>query len=100
MNNQLISKRNIIQTRLILVFAIGFSLAIFISCGVLKNPNAKDITNNGNNQTTQQDSNLKTVFKFAEPYFNIHSIDSFLALKGKPQFLQKEQRGFRKYLFV
>lgn len=93
MNNQLIIKRNIIQTRLILVFAVGFSLAIFTSCGAPKNPKKADIADINHTQKIQQDSFLKTVFKFAEPYFNIHSIDSFIALKGKPQFLYKEQWG-------
>lgn len=93
MNNQLIIKRNIIQTRLILVFAVGFSIAIFTSCGAPKNPKAADIDDINHTQKIQYDSLLKTVFKFAEPYFNIHSIDSFIALKGKPQFLYMEQWG-------
>lgn len=93
MNDQLTSKRSILQTGIILVFAVGLSLTIFISCGNSQKPKTANITDSKKTQTLNHDSLVKTILKFAEPYFNIHSIDSIIALKGNPQYLYKEQWG-------
>lgn len=93
MNDQLRSKRSIIPTRLTIIFAVGLYLTIFISCGDTKQPKTANINDSKNTQSLNHDSLIKTIFKFAEPYFNIHSIDSIIVLKGKPQYLHKEQWG-------
>lgn len=93
MNNQLTIKRKIIQIGLILVFTVGLSLTIFISYGNSYQPKTSDVIDSNKTQSFNHDSIVKTIFKFAEPYFNIHSIDSIIVLKGKPQYLFKEQWG-------
>jgi len=91
MKGQLTSKRNIIQAGLILVLTVGLSLTIFISCGNSQQPKTVNMTDSNTTQTFNHDSLVKATFKFAEPYFNIHSIDGIIALKGKPQYIHKEQ---------
>jgi hypothetical protein len=93
MKGQLTSKRNIIQAGLILVLAVVLSLTIIISCGNSQQPKTANMTDSNRTQTLNNDSLVKTIFKFAEPYFNIHSIDSIIGLKGKPQYIYKEQWG-------
>lgn len=87
------NKRNIIQAGLILVLAVGLSLTNFISCGNSQQPKTVNMADSTTTQTFNHDSLLKATFKFAEPYFNIHYIDSIIALKGKPQYIFKEQWG-------
>jgi hypothetical protein len=93
MNNQLTINRNIIHTGLFLVFGVGLSLTIFTSCGNSQQPKIANITDSNKTQTINHDSLVKTIFKFAEPYFNIHSIDSIIGIKGKPKYFQTEQWG-------
>jgi hypothetical protein len=93
MSNQFASKRSIIQTGLILVFAVGLSLAILNSCGEIKQPKTPDIADNNKTQILNHDSLVKVIFKFAEPYFHIHTVDSIIALTGKPQRISKIEWG-------
>lgn len=93
MDDQLTSKRNIIPTGLILVFVVGLFLTISMSCGNTKQPKTTIITDSNKTPTLNHDSLVKAIFKFAEPYFNIHSIDSIIALKGKPQYTYKSEWG-------
>jgi hypothetical protein len=53
-----------------------------------KNTNASN-----ENIAINHDSLLKVIFRFAEPYFKIHSVDSLVALNGKPQYKYKTQWG-------
>ena len=75
MNIQLTINRNIIHSGLFLVFGVGLSLTIFTSCGNSQQPKIANITDSNKTQTINHDSLVKTIFKFAEPYFNIHSIE-------------------------
>lgn len=93
MDNQFTSKRSIIQTGLILVFAVGLSLTIFCSCGDIKQPKTVVITDSDKTRVLNHDSLIKVVFKFAEPFFNIHSIDNIIDLKGNPQHISKTEWG-------
>lgn len=93
MNNQFASKRSIIQTTLILVLAIGLSLTTLCSCGDIKQTKVSDIADNKKTRILNRDSLIKVVFEFAKPFFNIHSIDNIIALKGKPQYISKTEWG-------
>lgn len=93
MSNQFASKRIIIQARLTLVFAVGLSLAIFCSCGDIKQSKIADIADSNKARVFNHDSLIKAVFEFAEPLFNTHSIDNIIALKGKPQHISKTEWG-------
>ena len=93
MNTQLTSNRSVIPTGLILVFAIGLSLTFLISCGDSQQPKTADTADRSKSQIINHDSLVKAVFRFAEPYFAIHTVDSIIALKGKPQYTYKKVWG-------
>jgi hypothetical protein len=93
MNKHILIKPNLIPKRLVLVFFIGYSLVMLNSCGNSQLSNTANILDSSKAKSINQDSALNTVFKFGEPYFNIHSIDSMIALKGQPQSMNKTAWG-------
>lgn len=93
MNDQLTSKQSIIPIGLVLFFAAGLSLTVLNSCGNSQQPEAANITDSNKLQTFNHDSLVKVIFKFAEPYFHIHTVDSITALAGKPQYISSIEWG-------
>lgn len=87
------NKRSFITTGIINAFVVLYFLTMFISCGNTQPPKTDNIIDSKNTGILNHDSLIKVIFKFVEPYFNIHSIDSIYSLKGKPQYIYKTEWG-------
>src|SRR5258708_4444157 len=79
-----------------IVLSVGLTLTIFTSCGdtqQTKTSNINDSDTSHKSNTINHDSLAKALFKFGEPYFKSNSIDSIVALNGKPKYVSKIQWG-------
>lgn len=66
-------------------------IILSFSCGQ-QNP-SKSTNSNNDSIATNSDSLVKVIFNYNEQYFNFHSLDTLIALKGNPIYIQKKPWG-------